>query len=143
LATWLGYSISLDGGVLSLIVERWFMKALEAIESASLGPEALKAVGQAFDEAWADIADSAGADPLFVHGRPTLPDCTYQSTKRRAPSDVCGAGYRTRLTVSAPALTFIRPSRRAGILSFCRARRLQRTALPPGGAVSFESGSRG
>ena len=31
-------------------------KARTMIDAASLGPDALKAVGQAFDEAWAEIA---------------------------------------------------------------------------------------
>jgi hypothetical protein len=32
------------------------MKARQLIDGASFGPEALKVIGQAFDEAWASIA---------------------------------------------------------------------------------------
>jgi hypothetical protein len=39
------------------------MKAKQLIESASYGPEALKIICQAFDEAWADIAGNFGDDP--------------------------------------------------------------------------------
>jgi hypothetical protein len=34
------------------------MKARKIIQAASFGPAALKVIGQAFDEAWADIAGS-------------------------------------------------------------------------------------
>jgi hypothetical protein len=33
------------------------------IDAASYGPEALKVLGQAFDEAWASIAGNFGNDP--------------------------------------------------------------------------------
>jgi hypothetical protein len=33
------------------------------IDGASFGPDALKAIGQAFDEAWAQIAGNFGDDP--------------------------------------------------------------------------------
>jgi hypothetical protein len=39
------------------------MKARQVIDGASYGPEALKAIGQAFDEAWSDIAGNFGEDP--------------------------------------------------------------------------------
>jgi hypothetical protein len=38
------------------------MKARQLIDSASYGPDALKAMGQAFDEAWHEIAGNFGAD---------------------------------------------------------------------------------
>ena len=44
------------------------MKARQAIEDASLGPDALKVVGQAFDEAWAQIATFFGDDPVMIEG---------------------------------------------------------------------------
>jgi hypothetical protein len=34
------------------------MKARAFVNGASFGPDALKAIGQAFDEAWASIADN-------------------------------------------------------------------------------------
>jgi hypothetical protein len=44
------------------------MKAKVLIEGASghFGPEALKLIGQAFDEAWAQIACNFGGDPSIV-----------------------------------------------------------------------------
>jgi hypothetical protein len=42
------------------------MKARHLIDSASYGPEALKAIGQAFDEAWCEIAGNFGEDPRDV-----------------------------------------------------------------------------
>ena len=38
------------------------MKALHLIDRASFGPEALKAITQAFDEAWREIAGNFGND---------------------------------------------------------------------------------
>jgi len=38
-------------------------KARRLIDGASFGPDALKAIGQAFDAAWADIAGNFGDDP--------------------------------------------------------------------------------
>jgi len=40
------------------------MKARELIEGASYGPEALKAIGRAFDEAWASIAGNFSDDQV-------------------------------------------------------------------------------
>ena len=42
------------------------MKARQLIDGASYGPEALKAIGQAFDEAWVTIAGNFGDDPLDI-----------------------------------------------------------------------------
>ena len=39
------------------------MKARQMVDGASYGPEALKAMGQAFDEAWSEIAGNFGNDP--------------------------------------------------------------------------------
>jgi hypothetical protein len=41
-------------------------KAQQLIDGASFGPDALKAIGKAFDEAWAEIASNFGADPQDV-----------------------------------------------------------------------------
>jgi len=38
--------------------------ARQLIDGASFGPDALKAIGQAFDAAWAEIAANFGDDPL-------------------------------------------------------------------------------
>ena len=40
------------------------MKARELIEGTSYGPEALKAIGRAFDEAWASIAGNFSDDQI-------------------------------------------------------------------------------
>jgi len=42
------------------------MRARQLIDSASFGPDALKAIGAAFDTAWADIADHFGNDPADI-----------------------------------------------------------------------------
>jgi len=42
------------------------MRARQLIDSASFGPEALKAIGEAFDAAWAEIAHKFGNDPLQI-----------------------------------------------------------------------------
>lgn len=39
------------------------MRARQLIDGASFGPEALKAIGEAFDTAWAEIAGNFGDDP--------------------------------------------------------------------------------
>jgi len=42
------------------------MKARLRIDGASFGPDALKAIGQAFDEAWQEIAGNIGSDPQDI-----------------------------------------------------------------------------
>ena len=42
------------------------MKARQLIDGASYGPDALKAIGQAFDEAWANSAGNFGDDPSDI-----------------------------------------------------------------------------
>ena len=42
------------------------MKARQLIDAASYGPEALKAMGQAFDEAWQTIEGNFGHDPQDI-----------------------------------------------------------------------------
>jgi hypothetical protein len=44
------------------------MKARTLIDGASFDPDALKAVGQAFDETWAEIASHFAPDTLIVEG---------------------------------------------------------------------------
>jgi hypothetical protein len=44
------------------------MPARALIDGASLGPDALKVVGQAFDLAWAEIAPYFGGDPIVREG---------------------------------------------------------------------------
>jgi hypothetical protein len=40
------------------------MRARQLIDGAAFGPDALKAIGEAFDAAWAEIADNVGNDPV-------------------------------------------------------------------------------
>jgi hypothetical protein len=42
------------------------MKARRLINGAAYGPNALKALGQAFDEVWASIAGNFGDDPSDI-----------------------------------------------------------------------------
>jgi hypothetical protein len=74
------------------------MKARALIDGASFGPEALKAMGQAFDQAWAEIEAHFGDDPVLkdgaVSGERNQPRCA-SSEKRRASS------HRTQLQVAA------------------------------------------
>jgi len=39
------------------------MRARQLIDGASFGPEALKVIGQAFENAWAEIRGNFGDDP--------------------------------------------------------------------------------
>ena len=42
------------------------MKAKQLIDGASYGPDALRAIGEAFDAAWAEIAAHFGSDATEV-----------------------------------------------------------------------------
>src|SRR5262249_5891538 len=42
------------------------MKARRLIDGASFGPATLKAMGEAFDQAWSQIAGNFGGDPVEV-----------------------------------------------------------------------------
>ena len=42
------------------------MKARKLIDGAAFGPDALKAIGQAFDEAWQEIAGNFRDDPQDI-----------------------------------------------------------------------------
>ena len=42
------------------------MRARQRIDGDAFGPDALKVIGQAFDAAWAEIADKFDGDPLAV-----------------------------------------------------------------------------
>ena len=56
------------------------MRARQLIDGASFGPEALRAIGEAFDTAWADIAGNFGDDP-------TEPECARLKLRQRNPVD--------------------------------------------------------
>src|SRR5437660_11162853 len=42
------------------------MRTRRRIDGASFGPDALTAMGQAFDAAWEHVRESFGADPLII-----------------------------------------------------------------------------
>lgn len=42
------------------------MRARRLIDGASFGPDALKAIGEAFDSAWSEIAGNFGNDPVNI-----------------------------------------------------------------------------
>jgi hypothetical protein len=42
------------------------VRARQLIDGASFGPDTLKAIGAAFDAAWAEIAGSFGNDPIAI-----------------------------------------------------------------------------
>jgi hypothetical protein len=42
------------------------MRARQLIDGASFGPEAVHAIGQAFDAAWMEIANNFGGDPVEI-----------------------------------------------------------------------------
>jgi hypothetical protein len=42
------------------------MRARQLIDGASFGPDALKAIGQAFEQAWLEIAGNFGSDPRDI-----------------------------------------------------------------------------
>jgi hypothetical protein len=42
------------------------MRARQLINGAAFGPDALKAIGDAFDAAWAEIAGQFGTDPVVI-----------------------------------------------------------------------------
>jgi hypothetical protein len=44
------------------------MTARHLIDGASFGPEALKAIGEAFDAAWESVKGNFGSDPIVIEG---------------------------------------------------------------------------
>jgi hypothetical protein len=58
-------------------------KARQLSEGASFGPEALQAIGQAFDEAWAEVVGNFGDEPEDVEkARQQLAKAFSQSPTR-------------------------------------------------------------
>ena len=60
------------------------MKARELIDGASFGPEALKTIGQAFDEAWQTFAGNFAADTAEA-ARLRLANAILIGSRRRQP----------------------------------------------------------
>ena len=87
------------------------MKARHAIDGAPFGPDAMKVIGQAFDEAWAQIATFFGNDPLMIEGaRLTLADAI--------------------LSVASDESRDVGELKRAGIQAMARQYELQPTYAP-------------
>jgi hypothetical protein len=95
---------------LSASVANWgyppIMKARQLIDGASFGPDALKAIGRAFDEAWARIAANFGNDPNDIErARYRLATAMLSVAKeesrdvealKRAALEAMALGYRNR-----------------------------------------------
>jgi hypothetical protein len=62
------------------------MKGRAVIDGAAFGPEALKAIGQAFDQAWAEIAEHFAGDPVITESaRLTLADAILSVASESRP----------------------------------------------------------
>jgi hypothetical protein len=82
------------------------VKARALIEGASYGPDALKVIGLAFDEAWAQIAGNFGGDPKDIErARFRLADALLSVASednrdievlKRAALEAMALGYRNR-----------------------------------------------
>jgi hypothetical protein len=82
------------------------MKARAIIDGASLGPDALRAIGRAFDEAWASIAGNFGDDPIDIErARYRLASAMLSVARedsrdvevlKRAALEAMALGYRDR-----------------------------------------------
>ena len=82
------------------------MKARQLVDGASYGPETLKVIGQAFDEAWANIAGNFGNDPDDIErGRLKLAnallsvaseDCRDVEALKRRALQAMALAYRGR-----------------------------------------------
>jgi hypothetical protein len=63
------------------------MRARQLIDGAAFGPDALKAIGQAFDAAWQEIVANFGNDPEDQHEQEEA------HSQRQAAQDVRGLGH--------------------------------------------------
>jgi hypothetical protein len=94
------------------------MKAHSLIDRAAYGPEALKAIGQAFDEAWDCIAGNFGDDPASLElGRALLAEAMLSvasedsrdvAALKRGALEAMALYYKSRSAQRAP------PTRSAG-----------------------------
>jgi hypothetical protein len=65
------------------------LKARELLDSAAFGPDALKVIGQAFDEAWASIAGNFDESPITVEAaRLKLANAVLAEAKANGHRDV-------------------------------------------------------
>jgi len=84
------------------------MKARRFIDGASLGPATLKAMGEAFDQAWAEIAGNFSHDAILIEGarlrlaEAMLSIATEGSTDIAALLEAMALDYRSGLRPSTP-----------------------------------------
>jgi hypothetical protein len=88
------------------------MKAWQLIDGASFGPDALKAIGQAFDEAWKTIEVNFGSDAQEVEtARLKLANALLSIASndsrdvevlKRAALEVMARDYRSRANPREP-----------------------------------------
>jgi len=79
------------------------MKARKLIDGAAFGPDVVRALGQAFDEAWTQIADNFGSEPKVVEdARVRLAEAVLSVASENSTDVAVGAlqamakNYRTR-----------------------------------------------
>jgi hypothetical protein len=88
------------------------MKARRLIDGAAFGPETLKAMGEAFDQAWAEIAGNFGRSPdQIVNARLRLADAmlsiategnTDVNTLKRGALQAMALDYRSGIRPRSP-----------------------------------------
>ena len=91
------------------------MKARRLIDGASFGPATLKVIGQAFDEAWAEIAGNFGDNPAQIeNARLTLAeallsiaaeDSTNVAALKNGALQAMALNYKSGIRPRAPNLS--------------------------------------
>jgi hypothetical protein len=87
------------------------MRARRLIDGASFGPDTLKVVGQAFDEAWAEISGHFGTIPIEVESARlrlaeamlsiAIEDSTDVAALKAGALQAMALDYRTGLRLAA------------------------------------------
>ena len=88
------------------------MKARRLIDGATFGPEALKAMGEAFDQAWTEIAGNFGESPSEIE--------SARLRLAEAMLSVATEGSTDIATLKADALQAMARDYRSGIRSTVR-----------------------
>jgi hypothetical protein len=106
------------------------MKARGLIDGAAFGPDALKVIGQAFDEAWASIADNFGTEPMSIEaGRLALAEALLSV----ASEDSRDVEVLKRGALEAMAMAYQRRGARSPRLIAWTSQADRRKGRPPGG----------
>jgi len=121
------------------------MKARALIDGASYGPDALKVMGQAFDEAWSTIAGNFGSDPHDIEkarlrlAAALLSVATEDSRDvealKRGALQAMALSYRERPTPTPAASSFV-ARETSDPRDGADARRVRPTLSPDGGNQS-------